>query len=363
MADAEDRQSIGRLLQYAALALMLFTLTLVGGGRLASGLVTLALTVLMAAGWFMVRQNPPRWALPLARAISLAVAIVALSSALGAFPEFVFWNLLVPLLFFLLWPVRWAGALSLVFVLGLMAISALTPGGLGMIRHQLIPLLLLSALLTGLFVYLREVKSRQLAPLRRTDALTQASSQVHLHTDLSTEIRRSEREGTALAVIQLAPDPMEDSLASTDQDMFLHQLGRLLHKHVRDFDSYYRIDDSRFILILPCTETASAVRQADSLRAAAATMTQHLGLRVSFSAGATGLNVGDSAQSLVERASEALVRAQDRGGNRTQSWAASDYSDLNATGPELNATEPESRATGPESNTTGPEANGNGEQP
>jgi diguanylate cyclase (GGDEF)-like protein len=320
MADVDDRRPVGHLLQFAALALLVFSFTLVATGRFISGIASLMLGVMAGAGWFATRSASSAWALPAGRAASLTVAVLGLCSLLGWLPELVFWNLLVPLLFFLLWPILWAAVLSLVFVVGVMALSGLEPETLGMLRHQLVPVLLLVTLLTGLFVYLREIRAQQLAPLRRTDTLTQASSQEHLQADLHTEIQRSEREGTALAVVQLALDPSADPLPRADRDALLRHLGRLLHEHLRIFDCYYHTGEAGFILILPCTETASAIRQVESIRIATTQSMKSMAIKLSLSAGVTGLNVGDDAESLIERAGEGLARAQARGGNRTQSW-------------------------------------------
>ncbi|MAL99869.1 GGDEF domain-containing protein [Hydrocarboniclastica marina] len=324
MVDVDDRRPIGHLLQFCALVLLVFATTLVASGHFLSGLTSLALGCTAALGWFANRSSSSFWGLALARAASILVAGLGLSAILGWQPELVFWTLLVPLFFFLVWPIRWALVLNLVFVTGAMLLAALEPKGLGALRHQLVPTLLLVALLTGLFVYLREVKVRQLAPLRRTDTLTLASTQEHLHADLHTEIQRSEREGTALAVVHLALDPQDTPLPTADQSALLRQLGRVLHQELRTFDSYYRIDESGFLLILPCLETASAMRQADSIRLVAAKLMDTHALTLPLSAGVTALNVGDDADSLLARASEALRRVQVSGGNRTQSWAGRD---------------------------------------
>lgn len=321
MADVDDRRPIGYLLQFAALALLLLSLSLAQAERYLTAAVSLALAITTALGWYLSRSRPALWLLPLARAASLAVALLGLGSLSGWMPELVFWNLLIPLLFFLLWPAAWAALLSLAFIVAVMLLSRLEPGVLGLLRHQLVPTLLLATLLTGLFVYLREIKAQQLAPLRRTDALTQASTQEHLQADLHTEIQRSEREGTALAVVHLALDPADTPLPKADQDVLLRHLGRLLNEHLRIFDCYYRTNETGFILTLPCTETASAVRQAESIRTATAQSMKSMGVDRTVSAGVTGLNVGDNASTLIMRAGEGLMRAQARGGNRTQSWS------------------------------------------
>lgn len=320
MADVNDRRPIGYLLQFAAVVLFVFSFSLLVSGRIMTATFALGLGIVAALGWYASRSGPARWKLQAARGASLVVAMLALGSLTGVMPEFVFWNLLIPLLFFLLWSVRWAALLSLAFILAVMLLSALESQLLGLLRHQLVPALLLATLLTGLFVYLREIKGRQLAPLRRTDALTLASTQEHLQVDLHTEIQRSEREGTALAIVHLALDPTDRRLAKADQDILLRHLGRLLNEHLRIFDCYYRINETGFILTLPCTDTAGAVRQAESIRAATAQSMKTMGVRRSLSAGITALNVGDDASTLIRRAGEGLARAQARGGDRTQPW-------------------------------------------
>lgn len=321
MVDVDDRRPIGYLLQFCTLVLLVFAASLSAAGQIASAGIALVLAVVAVLGWIANRSSSARWGLPLGRAASVAVAGLGLAAILGWQPELVFWNLLAPLLFFLVWPITWAFFLSLVFVTAAMLLAALEPGGLGALRHQLVPTLLLVALLTGLFVYLREIKAQQLAPLRRTDTLTLASTQEHLHADLHTEIQRSEREGTALAVVHLALDPQEEPLPEADQSALLRQLGRVLHEELRLFDSYYRVDESGFLLILPCLDTARAMRKSDSIRMAAAKRMVSQAVNQPLSAGVTALNVGDDADSLLARVGEALRRAQASSGNRTQSWA------------------------------------------
>ena len=101
--------------------------------------------------------------------------------------------------------------------------------------------LLLTVMLSGLLVFLREYKSRQLAPLRRTDELTQAASREYLTADLHKEIQRSEREGTDMSVIMIGLDThLSDSDPDADIRSILPRIGRYLHSQLRDFDTYYR---------------------------------------------------------------------------------------------------------------------------
>jgi len=55
-------------------------------------------------------------------------------------------------------------------------------------RHQMISAFMLTTLLSAVLIFLRDYKTRQLAPLRRTDELTQAASREYLSADLHKEI-------------------------------------------------------------------------------------------------------------------------------------------------------------------------------
>ncbi|MGM0449233.1 MAG: GGDEF domain-containing protein [Pseudomonadota bacterium] len=260
---------------------------------------------------------PLRWTL---RAGSLLLLVVALAVFTGHWPWLTPLAFLVPLALFAGWPL-WIAiggcALFVVAILGL----ALTPE-LGMPRHQFVPMLILTTGLTGVFVYLREYKAAQLAPLRRTDSLTLASTRDYLDSDLNREIRRGEREGTPVTVAVLHLDDPEDPLPEQDRGNLVVRLGRLLHRTLRDFDSYYRNNETGFIVVLPATATTEGVQTIDRIRVEAEGMLSREGVALTLSAGVVGANVGDDAKSTADKALETLRRARKQGGNRTLTWTS-----------------------------------------
>jgi diguanylate cyclase (GGDEF)-like protein len=190
-------------------------------------------------------------------------------------------------------------------------------------RHQLVSAFLLTLMLSGLLVFLREYKNRQLAPLRRTDELTQAASREYLSADLHKEIQRSEREGTDLSVIMVGLDThVSDHEPAEDIRSILPRIGRFLHSQIRDFDTYYRVADLQFLIILPGISTGDAGNRADIIRSGLRTLLESHGLNLTVSTGIAGLNIGDDADSLQQSAAHALRRAQQQGGNRTQTYSA-----------------------------------------
>jgi diguanylate cyclase (GGDEF)-like protein len=227
------------------------------------------------------------------------------------------WLFIVPLAAFATLPLPAAslvtlGCLVAVLLAGLSALP-------GPDRHQLVSTVPLTTALSCAIVFLREFKFRQLAPLRRTDELTQAASREYLSADLHREIQRSEREGIQMAICMIGLDShLTDSDPDADIRAILPRVGRFLHSHLRDFDSYYRMADLQFLIILPGNSTAQATVEIEQIRQGLRELLKSHGLQLTVSAGVAGLNIGDDADSLQQAAARALQRAQRRGGDRVQ---------------------------------------------
>lgn len=231
------------------------------------------------------------------------------------------WLYAIPLLAFALVP----QSLAMVITLAFMALAGLAiPLATGVAdRHQMISAFMLTTLLSGLLVFLREYKTRQLAPLRRTDELTQAASREYLSADLHKEIQRSEREGTDMSIIMIGLDThLSDHDPDEDIRSILPRIGRYLHSQIRDFDTYYRVADLQFLVILPGIATNDAIHRSEVIRKGLCTLLESHGLALTVSTGIAGLNIGDNADSLQQSAANALRRAQQQGGNRTQAYSA-----------------------------------------
>lgn len=269
-----------------------------------------------------------------ARLLNLLFLIALAPAILTNAPGLSQWSYIFPLSAFALWPLTWAGLLIIPYLV--LVILAGLDSGLGPDRHQFVACALLAILLSAVFVFLREYKSRQLAPLRRTDELTQAASRDYLSADLHKEIQRSEREGIEMAVLLIGLDIHRgEALPDDDIRAILPRIGRYLHSQLRDFDSYYRVADLQFLAILPGTNTADATGKAEVIRKGLRSLLESHELDMTVSAGVAGLNIGDDAESLQQGASRALQRAQQQGGNRTQSFSA--WSGADATKPRAEA--------------------------
>ena len=231
------------------------------------------------------------------------------------------WLYALPLVAFALVPPMAAAVVTL--VIAVLAMIA-TQWAVGLAdRHQMISAFLLTLLLSALLVFLRDYKARQLAPLRRTDELTQAASREYLSADLHKEIQRSEREGTDMSIIMIGLDThLSDDEPDEDIRSILPRIGRYLHSQIRDFDTYYRVADLQFLVILPGISTSDAIARAETIRKGLATLLESHGMNLTVSTGIAGLNIGDDANSLQQSAANALRRAQQQGGNRSQAYSS-----------------------------------------
>jgi diguanylate cyclase (GGDEF)-like protein len=278
-----------------------------------------AAIVLTSSAFSANRSNAP-W--PIVQKIAFGGLALILFASLWLGPwSLVHWLYVVPLIAFALLPLAWAAAVTIACViLAMLAISSLA----GMPeRHQMISAFLMTIVLSCLLVFLREYKSRQLAPLRRTDELTQAASREYLTADLHKEIQRSEREGTDMSIIMIGLDThLSDSDPDADIRSILPRIGRYLHSQLRDFDTYYRVADLQFLIILPGIPTADAAALAETIRRGLKSLLSSHQLELTVSAGIAGLNIGDDADSLQSSAANALRRAQQQGGDRSQAYSA-----------------------------------------
>ncbi|MDI9246231.1 GGDEF domain-containing protein [Marinobacter sp. CHS3-4] len=281
--------------------------------------VLLAAMVVFTSSAFSANRLQTPW--PVIHKMAFAALAMALAASLWFGPwSLVHWFYVIPLIAFALLPLAWATVVSLICVLmAMMAISSLT----GMPeRHQMISAFLMTILLSCLLVFLREYKSRQLAPLRRTDELTQAASREYLSADLHKEIQRSEREGIDMSVIMIGLDThLSDSDPDADIRSILPRIGRYLHSQLRDFDTYYRVADLQFLIILPGIPTAEASKLAETIRIGLKSLLSSHHLELTVSAGIAGLNIGDDADSLQSSVANALRRAQQQGGDRAQAYS------------------------------------------
>lgn len=325
MAQMAEKFLLSRLSRAGFIALVaIAVLSALYGVHLTTVTALAAAALVFTGSTFHPHRSQAPW--PTINRLILGAFLILLVGSLWTGPRsLVHWLYAAPLLAFALLPVFWAIVTTLACAF-LATASNYWSIGLPE-RHQMISAFLLTIMLSSVLVFLREYKSRQLAPLRRTDELTQAASRDYLSADLHKEIQRSEREGTDMSIIMLGLDThLSDTDPDADIRSILPRIGRYLHSQLRDFDTYYRVADLQFLIILPGISTSSAASRAETIRTGLRGLLVSHGLELTVSAGIAGLNIGDDADSLQQSAANALRRAQQQGGNRTQSYSTWSHS-------------------------------------
>ncbi len=315
-----------RLYVSGAAITALLALTALFTGHIESAIIALIFSTLLAINSFFQKHNllqkNSSGALihnPLTHITMFFLAGATLFSIINSEYSVLPWSYIFPTLLFFFYPLKIA-AIS-VTVYTLCFITFLTMFHIGPIKAELLINYLLCLTLTGGFVYLREIKERQLNPLRRTDNLTLASTKEHLNNDLEKEIQRSEREGTDLTIMALTIDEQGfNQVDLADHDMLLNKLGHTLHENLRAFESYYRWKDHEFLILFPYTNTKDAMKTAEKLRIRVKESLSEGQHSITVSIGTASLNVGDDTASMLEKSLAALHQAQKNGSNRTQSY-------------------------------------------
>lgn len=287
-------------------------------GELLVALIALSIAGLL--GWGKVKGADVRdlkKARTLLKWLFLGLAAVAMLAILVGASSIKVWLFTVPLFIFFFFEFK--PAIIGIAVFSLIGALVLNEISSPFINIQFVSSYILYLGISCALVYLREVRRKQLKPLRRTDNLTQAATKEHLDDDLTKEIQRSEREGSELAVMALAIDEnCLDKLSTKQKSALMIEIGRLLHNNLRVFDSYYGWGEDQFLIVLPHTSSAQANKIANELRVKVRKEVSLSDEKVTVSVGIVGLNVGDDSKALPEKATEALKYSQSKGNNRTQ---------------------------------------------
>lgn len=256
----------------------------------------------------------------LSHAVLFALMIATTAGPVVMSSDITHWSYFIPLLAFLNYQMYAAtivtACYSVVFAVTMIWLVD------GFERIQVFFTYLVSLSITVAFVYLREIKERQLKPLRRTDHLTLASTREYLAQDLEKEIQRSEREGTDLSVFALRVDDLSlEDLDNSRRDILLQQLGQLLHENLRLFEGYYRFEPEEFIVVLPLVGSKTAEKRATSLRQQIRAVFDKQRSPATVGIGISTLNVDDTADSLIDQARRALKHARHKGPNQSVSFS------------------------------------------
>lgn len=164
----------------------------------------------------------------------------------------------------------------------------------------------------------------QLRTAASTDALTGLAARSTVLERLDDEFARATRIGFGLGVIMMDLDhfkSVNDSQGHAAGDTVLRELATRLAGALREYDMLGRVGGEEFLVVAAETDSDGLAALAERLRSAVAVgPVEHgsIAIRVTVSVGATLARRGDTPDTLVARADDALYRAKALGRNRVE---------------------------------------------
>jgi diguanylate cyclase (GGDEF)-like protein/PAS domain S-box-containing protein len=161
----------------------------------------------------------------------------------------------------------------------------------------------------------RERKYRKLATI---DPLTKVYNRYVLFSTLEHLIEYAERYGEIFSVIIFDIDNfklLNDTYGHLVGDSVLKSIAKEIKRVIRRSDILGRYGGEEFLIILPKTKDPYSV--AEKIRKVIESMDLEKGIRVTISVGGTVYKKGDTVDSIISRADEALYLAKQSGKNQT----------------------------------------------
>jgi two-component system cell cycle response regulator len=172
---------------------------------------------------------------------------------------------------------------------------------------------------------------QQSLELAVTDPLTGLYNRRYMETQVGPLADNAANRGKALSLLILDVDyfkPVNDTYGHAVGDRVLKELAERIRKNIRNVDLPCRIGGEEFVVALPDTDSAVAMRIAERLRQAVGGrpfyVTANGGpLTLTISVGISSLEKGsDTLETILQRADDALYRAKREGRNRVVANAA-----------------------------------------
>ena len=157
--------------------------------------------------------------------------------------------------------------------------------------------------------------------LAHTDQLTGAANRRELYVELQKEMDKSERYGRPLSIIFFDLDhfkAVNDTYGHDCGDNVLCEVVRSVESGLRATDRLGRWGGEEFVVLAPETDLREASRLAERLRVQIATHRHPSAPTVTASFGFAEYVAGDTPETLIKRADQALYKAKFLGRNRAE---------------------------------------------
>jgi diguanylate cyclase (GGDEF)-like protein len=158
------------------------------------------------------------------------------------------------------------------------------------------------------------------------DPLTGAFNRRHMERCVGEAIERQRRTTAPSSVLLIDVDHFKrinDQLGHAKGDSVLKAMVSLIRKRARKLDLLFRIGGEEFMLLLPDTREADAAAVAEQLCASIAQSALLEGHPVTASIGVSELHPGESLDSWMKRADDAMYAAKKAGRDRVVRASAS----------------------------------------
>ena len=160
---------------------------------------------------------------------------------------------------------------------------------------------------------------RRLLDQALVDPLTGVFNRRHMERCLSDAIERLRRNSAPTSLLLIDVDrfkSINDQYGHATGDSVLKGIVSLIQKRLRKLDLLFRIGGEEFMLLLPDTQEAAAAVVAEELRASTAESRLLEEYPVTLSIGVAELRPGESPDSWIKHADDALYAAKKAGRNR-----------------------------------------------
>ena len=284
-------------------------------GRIVIGIGTCSMVLILAVDAIAIyrKKNPP---LPVQLMILPIVPTIVLAARAQGFGP-ILWCYPALLLFHFILARHVANALTVVLLVVLAPVSYRAAGPAVTLR--LLMTLALTAVLSNILVNVISGLQERLLEQSIVDPLTGAYNRRHMESSLTDAIERNRRTGAPASVFLIDVDhfkSINDQFGHAAGDTVLKGVVALMRQRARRTDLLFRIGGEEFVLLLPDTHEEDAAVLAEDLRALIAQAPLLYHYPVSVSVGVSELRPGESLDSWLKYADEALYRAKEIGRNR-----------------------------------------------
>ncbi|MBI5335036.1 MAG: GGDEF domain-containing protein [Burkholderiales bacterium] len=155
------------------------------------------------------------------------------------------------------------------------------------------------------------------------DELTGLYNRRYMLEVIAQQIQRLERSGASFSLVILDLDHFKrinDTLGHAVGDQVLRHFAQVARKNLRQTDVIARWGGEEFLVLLPDTPGDQGIQGVQRMRASLeeGPLVQKPEVKVTFSAGLTEFQPGETLEQAIERADQALYQAKARGRNCTK---------------------------------------------